>query len=123
MSCSSDRAHNRDVIARFEQQIKHSNGSITCFYDVWFKDYGAVLEVKQPGNDVFYAVLIPAISLVLSINVCLLFCKWCRKKEKLNVPVAKPGATSSEDSRCPDIREQSIPLKHSKEQYKRAKTV
>ena len=129
MTCERDPSRNRAVVSSFDELIRRSNGSIDCFYDPWFSDYGAVLRLETPRNDVIYAVLIPALSLFLAINVCLVFCKWCRAKEKLNTTTAATAAgkhmtsSKSRDTAKDDDNEASMPLKHSKEKYKRAVTV
>jgi len=83
-TCEPDENLNRAVILQFERHIESQNRSISCYYDPWFKDYGAVLSVQKPGNEVVFAVLIPAASLLVALLTCLCFCKWCRNKENLN---------------------------------------
>ena len=48
-----------------------------------------MLNPLEPQPRDVYAALAPAVSLLLSINVCLGFCKWCRVRENLVTSSAK----------------------------------
>ena len=107
-SCESNEWLNRDVVTSFEMNIMTSrNETISCHYDRWFKEEGAVLHPLKPRPRDVYMTLAPALSLLLSLNVCVCFCKWCRTREHLVTSSKKHDVMKQRKSPSNDLNQLS----------------
>ena len=81
--CNKDSQVNREEVLHFKQYISRSRPLIDCFYDPWAPKNGAIMEIVWPGFEVFHAVFWPFLSVLSGFVTCIIFCRWCRRKEGL----------------------------------------
>lgn len=89
--CSSDKSENRAAVADFKRMFAQPKSTLDCYSDPWDPYKGAVVRVIPPGMGVFHAVFWPIISLVCGFATCSVFCRWCRRNQKLDVKVSRSG--------------------------------